>query len=164
MLAQFAVKGSFSEDCRVLQDLNIAGDDADEFLEAVHDAFGTRFDGFVFGDYFPNDDEIGGERWLRRLGFRDGRKVLTVGHLLDVIQHGIWFEPPVQDVFEPMGSPARRLAVRGLVVVVLPLAYVLVAVGAGEAFGLAPGVSFLLLGLPVAAVLAAVLWRRLPAN
>ena len=51
-----------------------------------------------------------------------------------------------------------------VVAVVLPLAYVLVAVGAGEAFGLASGVSLLLLGLPVAAVLATILWRRLPAN
>lgn len=163
VLARFTAK-LLSEDCRILQDLGISGDDADEMLSEVRKAFGTRFDGFVFHDYFPSDDEAGGERWLRRLGFRDDRKALTVGHLLDVIRRGAWCEPPAPDDFVPSGSRLRRGMVRGLVVMVLPLAYVLVAVGAGETFGLAPDMSFLLLGLPVAAVLAMVLWRRLPAN
>jgi hypothetical protein len=163
LLARFSAR-PLSEDCRLLQDLDIDGDDAGEFLETVQRTFGTRFDGFLFGAYFPDEDEAGSERWLRRLGFCDSCKALTVGHLLDVIQRGTWFEPPAQDVFVPAGGRARRAGVRGLVAVVLPLAYVLVAVGTGEAFGLAPGISVLLLGLPVAVVLAIVLWRRLPAN
>lgn len=163
LLARFTTT-PLSEDCRILQDLGIGGDDAGEFLDAVHQTFGTRFDGFVFSAYFPDDGEAAGEEWFRRLGFRDSRKTLTVGHLLDVIQRGVWFEPPAQDVFRPAGGPARRLAVRGVVALVLPLAYVLVAVGAGEAFGFAPATSLLLFGLPAAAVLAMLLWRRLPAN
>ena len=165
LLAQVSAhQWPISEDCRILQDLNLGGDDAAEFLDAVHDTFGTRFEGFVFNAYFPNETETMGEMWFRRLGFCDDRKAMTVGHLLDVIQRGAWFEPPAQDVAMPTGNRLRRYVVRGLVVVILPLAYVLAVVGAGEAFGLAPGTSYLLLGPPVAAVLAAVLWRRLPTN
>jgi hypothetical protein len=164
LLAQFTTRGLHSEDCRILQDLHIGGDDAGEFLDEVHETFGTRFDGLVFSDYFPNLDETGSERWLRKLGFRDDRKVLTIGHLLDVIGRGAWFEPPPQDAPLPTGNRLRRHAIRGLVAGLLPLAYVLAAMGAGEALGFSPTVSFLLIGLPVAAVLAAVVWRRLPAN
>lgn len=50
--------------------------------------FGTRFEGFDFGMYFPNETEavfwpIGG-----LLGWRHPKKEITVGHLLAVVERG----------------------------------------------------------------------------
>ncbi|HKU64422.1 MAG TPA: DUF1493 family protein [Rhizomicrobium sp.] len=167
LLAQAACrKAPFAEDTRILQDLNIGGDDADEFLEAIHEKFGTRFDGFEFTAYFPNEHEALGEYWVRRLGFQDTRKPVTMGHLTDVIQRGSWFEPPGQpSAFVPNGNLVRRYAVRGMVAIGMPICYSLAAVAVGAyGFGLSPGSSLLLFGFPAAAVLGVIMWRRLPAN
>lgn len=166
LLMKFGAKQPpFSDDCFLLQDLGIGGDDADEFLEAIHATFGTRFDGFAFATYFPDEHEAVGEHWFRRLGFKDTRKPFRLGHLVDVVQRGAWFEPPEQiEAALPSGGRIRRYAVRGAVAVGMPICYSLAAVGLGEAVGLSPGMSLLLFGLPAAAILAVILWRRLPAN
>jgi len=86
-------KKVISEKTLVLQDLGIGGDDAGELLDEIHASFGTRFDGFEFDLYFPNETEALGEHYARLLGFKSRRKPLPVGHLVSVIEHGQWFEP-----------------------------------------------------------------------
>jgi hypothetical protein len=168
VLRPFVGNESVSESARILQDLGIDGDDADEFLEAVHAKFGTRFDGFVFSTYFSNGEIGSGEGWLRRRGFEDRRKPLSVGHLLDVIIGGIWFDPPDQPVAFIKGSRLRRYAVRAFAAIRFPVFYSLAALALGEwigeTLGLARGIGLVLFGLPVAALLTAMMWRKLPAN
>lgn len=168
LLRDFVWKKQAVENARILQDLDIDGDDAEEFLTAVHKRFGTRFDGFNFSTYFSNSEIGSVEGWLRRLGFQDPRKPLTVGHLLDVIMRGAWFDPPDQPAPFVKGSRLRRYVVRGLAAMWLPI-FLSLAGGAlgeaiGETAGLARGVGLVLVSLPVAAFLAFVTWRKLPAN
>ena len=168
LLRDFVWKKQVTENTLVLQDLGIDGDDADEFLEAVHAKFGTRFDGFVVSTYF-SDGEIGsGEGWLRRRGFEDPRKPLSVGHLLDVIIGGVWFDPPDQPIAFIKGSRLRRYAIRAFAAMRFPVFYSLAALALGEwigeTLGLARGIGLVLFGLPVAALLTAIMWRKLPAN
>src|SRR5579863_10497581 len=127
VLEPFVGNESVSEDTRILQDLGIDGDDADELLEAVHAKFGTRFEGFVFSTYFSNEEFGSGEGWLRRRGFEDPRKPLTVGHLLDVIIGGVWFVPPDQPRPFVKGSRPRRYAVRAFAAMRFPVFYSLSA-------------------------------------
>lgn len=88
-------KASISESTSIYRDLSIGGDDAAELIEGVHAKFGTRFDGFKYEAFFPNETEAFGEHLARLFGFKNKkRKQLLVGHLVDVIQTGSWFEPP----------------------------------------------------------------------
>lgn len=168
VLKPFLWNESVSEDTRILQDLGIDGDDADEFLEAVHKTFGTRFEGFNFSTYFSNQEIGNGDVWLRRLGFEDARKPLTVGHLVDVIIRGSWFDPPDQPVTFVKGCRLRRYIVRGLMAALFPIFFsgsaLALGEGVGEAIGLARGVGLVVFGLPVAALLTVTMWRKLPAN
>lgn len=158
---------NFSEDVRILHDLGIGGDDADEVLEPIIEKFGTNFEGFDFTEYFPAENEMMAEKWLLRLGFENSRRPLRIGHLIDVIELGAWFEPPLP--LEPQTPPSsnrwRRYAVRGAVVLGMPICWTLIAVAIGEyGFGLSPGLSFLLFGIPAGAFFAIHMWRRLPVN
>ena len=168
VLRPFAGNESVSESTRILQDLGIDGGDADEFLEAVHAKFGTRFDGFVFSTYFSNGEIGNGEGWLRRRGFEDPRRPLTVGHLIDVIMRGVWFDPPDQSVTFVRGSRLHRYVVRGLMAALFPILFSGSALAfgewIGEQAGLARGVGLVLFGLPVAVLLTAMMWRKLPIN
>lgn len=166
LLAEFSVAHPpFDDKKRILQDLGIGGDDAEELLEEIHRKFGTRFKGFDCAEYFPGEHEAAGERWFRRLGFKDPYRPLRVEHLVDVIQQGCWFEPPPEAGPPPSGSQWRRYAVRGAVVLGMPICWTLMAVAIGEyGFGLSPGLSFLLFGIPAGAFFAIHMWRRLPVN
>lgn len=79
---------------RLYHDLNLSGDDANEFLNAVHGEFGTLFHGLRFGSYFPSEGEAP-FRWLERMlkGKTMGYREFTVGHLIAVISAGAWSEP-----------------------------------------------------------------------
>lgn len=168
VLRPFVGKESVSDDDRVLQDLGIAGDDAEELLDAIHKKFGTRFEDLRFSTYFPDDHEANGEGWLRRLGFEDPRRPLTVGHLLDVIMRGAWFDPPDRPAAFVRGSRLRRYVVRGLMAALFPVLFSgsALAFGAwiGEQAGLMRGAGLVLFGLPVAVLLTVMMWRKLPAN
>lgn len=75
----------------LFHDLSIAGDDAWELLEAVHQQSGTAFGDMCFSDYFPNEAAALGFcffPWRRR-----SKRRLTIAHLERVIQRGVWFEP-----------------------------------------------------------------------
>lgn len=86
---------SASEGTSIYGDLSIGGDDAAELIEGIHARFGTRFDGFKYEVFFPNETEALGAHFARLLGFKNKKgKPLLVGHLVDVIQKGAWFEPP----------------------------------------------------------------------
>jgi len=79
----------------IYHDLRIAGDDAYELFEMVATRFGTSFEGFDWPKYFPNETQIGPLwRLAEKLGHNETKwRRLTVGHLLAVIQRGVWFEP-----------------------------------------------------------------------
>src|ERR1700722_20063525 len=76
-------------------DLGIAGDDAVELFEMIMARFGTSFKGFCWPTYFPNETQTGPLwRLAEKLGHHETKwHRLTVGHLLAVIERGVWFEP-----------------------------------------------------------------------
>lgn len=80
---------------RLFHDLSLSGEDAVEFLNYVHQTFGTRFEGFEFDVYFP--DELDG--FLMHIakhlfGYKARRyKDFRFGHLVQVVEAGAWFEP-----------------------------------------------------------------------
>ena len=74
-------------------ELGIAGDDAVELLEDVHERFGTSFSDLEFDDYFPVVSEATGGRLSRLLGIRSNKRPLTFGHLVRVVERGRWFDP-----------------------------------------------------------------------
>jgi hypothetical protein len=78
---------------RLYQDLLLTGDDAYELLAEIKRRFGTSFDTLDFAIYFGEGDRA---NWLLHLnGYRDPNcRESTVGHLLNVIEAGHWFEPP----------------------------------------------------------------------
>jgi len=79
---------------RLYQDLQIAGDDASELLEGISRTYGTSFQGFSFSSYFPDETEACWFYLKSFFGFRDRtRKPLTLGHLIAVVEEGVWFEP-----------------------------------------------------------------------
>ncbi len=88
---------NISADAAIYHDLWLAGDDAGELLDDIHDRFGTDFRGMWFPTYFPSEGwESFSEHWLKLLGFRKKAywRRLTVGHLVAVVQKGTWFDPP----------------------------------------------------------------------
>ena len=97
MIAPFkGKKAALSRSTAIYHDLWLGGDDAGELLEAIHHRFGTNFHEMHFDQYFPNEGEVFSEHILKLLGFRKKARWrrLTIGHLIDVIQKGAWFEPP----------------------------------------------------------------------
>lgn len=89
-------KSTVSDSTRLWHDLRISGDDAYELLEMVHKRFGTRFDAFDFNAYFPGETDIFEglismiAAWFRR---SDGRREFTFGHLVAIVERGVWFQP-----------------------------------------------------------------------
>lgn len=93
ILKRISGRNKISSSCYLYHDFGIIGDDADELFEEIEKKFSTKFDGFVFHEYFP--DEYGSwPLWLMRL-FRcePKQKKLSVGHLLAVVERGHWFPP-----------------------------------------------------------------------
>jgi hypothetical protein len=79
---------------RLYHDLFIAGDDATELIDKIHDVFGTAFEKFVFDRFFPDEETAMYYMWSARLGYKGKRWVeLTFGHLVSVVENGQWFEP-----------------------------------------------------------------------
>jgi len=79
----------------IYHDLRIAGDDAWELFEMIAARFDTKFDGFDWPIYFPNETQIGPVWWLaEKLGHHETKwRRLTIGHLQAVIERGAWFSP-----------------------------------------------------------------------
>ena len=78
---------------RLLHDLGIAGDDALELLETIHDRFGTSFAEMPFVDFLPYETDALWCHWVMRLGFKSDKRELTIDHLAKVIDRCVWFEP-----------------------------------------------------------------------
>ena len=74
-------------------DLKISGDDADELLGAVQKKFGTKFEGFKFAEYFPNEPEAIFHHMGNLVGMKNKFKRFPFGHLVAVVKAGNWFEP-----------------------------------------------------------------------
>ena len=88
-------KRKISDSTAIFHDLSIAGDDAYEFLANVQKRFGTKFERMDFSKYIPDETEAIWFHFGRLLGLHPEKKKrrLTIGHFLDVIQSGDWFEP-----------------------------------------------------------------------
>jgi len=80
---------------RLYHDMGLSGDDAGEFLDAVHARFSTRFEGSEFETYSPNEGE-GLPRFFRKLGFDDHKKPFTFSHLVKIVEAGQWSEPDTE--------------------------------------------------------------------
>ena len=85
---------------RLLHDLGIDGDDAEEILLDFIERFHVDFSSFHFTDYFGSEAGAGG-RWLVRK-FRGGDALhfapLTVQDLLDAANRGRWIEHEKHEV------------------------------------------------------------------
>lgn len=93
ILEEYVWKSHIDDQSKIYQDLRIAGDDAWELLERIRHDFGVDFTGMNFANYFPSEGEVQIERLERLFRFAPKRKPLTVGHLLQVIEVGRWWEP-----------------------------------------------------------------------
>ena len=87
------VRKGLSDSTRIYHDLFISGDDADEFLEKIHNTLGVNFEGLDFSAYFPDESESFIMHLAVRIGFKSKKKEMTIGHLLDVIRKKSWFDP-----------------------------------------------------------------------
>jgi len=86
--------GSVGPATRLFHDLHLAGDDVDEMLTDLHEAFGTDFSGLSFSEYFPPEHEALVATWAVKLGFQTSKRPVTLQHLCDVVERGAWFDPP----------------------------------------------------------------------
>jgi hypothetical protein len=90
---QTGFKGQLSATTELYYDLSLAGDDTCEVLEALTRQFGTSWDGMQFERYFPDEATALFNQIAKWLGYRR-KNSFTIGHLLNVIRSGRWFEPP----------------------------------------------------------------------
>jgi hypothetical protein len=79
----------------VYHDLRIDGDDAAELLADISNSFAVSFKGMDFHAYFPDETEAIWWHWGSKLGIVSLRRFrpCTIGHLLNVIDRGEWFDP-----------------------------------------------------------------------
>jgi hypothetical protein len=84
-------KRKVNEDTRVYQDLNVYGDDADEFLMKYSEMFNVNLKFFNFTDYFPSEGDPILSELVRMIRLRPKKqlKELTVRKLLEGIQKGV---------------------------------------------------------------------------
>jgi hypothetical protein len=95
ILDRYIWRKAVTDNIRLYHDLWLSGDDAFELLEDVQKKFGTSFRAMDFNIYFPYEGENYGAWLLSRLGFPPTKfRAVTVGHMLDVIARGAWFDPP----------------------------------------------------------------------
>jgi hypothetical protein len=72
-------------------DVKIDGDDAYEFLEIIHKRFKTRFETLDWHMYFHDEPACGPFSQLKIFGYKENRRSLTFGKLLEAVQRGEWF-------------------------------------------------------------------------
>ena len=75
-------KKEINRDTKLVVDLKITGDDADDFFIAFAEKFNVDISGFKIGDYFGNEEDFVAS--LIKDLFRNkekGRKSLNIGHL-----------------------------------------------------------------------------------
>ena len=86
-------RDSIGDDSSLFHDLGIAGDDAAELFDKIHEKFGTRFDGLEFSTFFPDETEAIFYHVAKLFGYRSRKPELTLGHLVRVVEAGAWFAP-----------------------------------------------------------------------
>lgn len=97
-----------SKDTAIYHDLWLAGDDAGDLLDEIRSRFGADFRELWFPTYFPSECwEAFSEHLLKLIGLPKMApwKRLTVGHLIDVVQRGVWFEPPTPNRGQRLSWP-----------------------------------------------------------
>jgi hypothetical protein len=78
---------------RLQQDLHLAGDDVGDLLEKIAATYRTDFSALDFAAFFPDESEALSYYWTSLIGWKSDKREFTLGHLLDVINKGQWFEP-----------------------------------------------------------------------
>lgn len=78
---------------RLYHDLYISGDDAVELIEGINATFGTKFEGFEFAKYFPDETEGLVLKIVEFFGYKVRQSELSVHHMREVISKGQWFDP-----------------------------------------------------------------------
>lgn len=81
------------ENTEINNDLEIIGDDAYFMLLHFGKKFNVNFDGMNFNDYFPPElhFQYWYYKWFKPEKLK--RKPLKIGHLVEVVKKGRWFEP-----------------------------------------------------------------------
>jgi hypothetical protein len=93
IVQQIIASSSFiSDTTRLYHDLRISGADAVELIANIHDRFGTKFEGFVLEDFFPNEIDGFIYNFARIFGIYGKYRAITFCHLVAVVERGSWFE------------------------------------------------------------------------
>jgi len=82
-----------TKNTRIYHDLGITGDDMYELLENIQNKFGTSFEKFDFIEYCPNDLDAFIDYIIFKIGLGGKWTPFTVGHLIQVVKSGSWFDP-----------------------------------------------------------------------
>ena len=85
--------GLITEDTRLLQDLELDGDDAEEFIDTFSREFGVDMSSFCFEEYFGPEVSCRSMLSVLTMGIivRNGEKQpLTVGHLVNAVTNCRW--------------------------------------------------------------------------
>ncbi|TNE57340.1 MAG: DUF1493 family protein [Alphaproteobacteria bacterium] len=98
LVQDFSIYTVEDESTRIEQDLHLRGDDLWRVLERITAEYGTDFSAlewkkFFHGEYWRLRDMFWAiqNRWFG-IATTD-RPEVTVGHLIDVIERGQWFDP-----------------------------------------------------------------------
>jgi hypothetical protein len=97
-------KSHIRSSAEVYHDLRVYGMDLIELIVFINKKYGTTFDGFDPSQYGPPETGLFWRWMLERMGWRKTYKSLTVGHLIEVVQRGTWFDPTTAN---PAGGRAR---------------------------------------------------------
>lgn len=82
------IKSELKEEMSLYHDLNISGDDADEFLHKYSEAFNVSISNLDFADYFPSEGDPIFPAIIRFITGRKNReyKRLTIKNLQEAIE------------------------------------------------------------------------------
>lgn len=102
----FGNRTSLEPTTRLQHDLHLGGDDVDELLEKIVATYGTDFSELDFDAFFPDETDALSYYWTSLIGCESDKKEFTLGHLVDVINRGQWFDP----VAPGATPPATRIS------------------------------------------------------
>ncbi len=82
-----------SPNLRLLQDLGVTGDGAEQFLVAFGERFHVNLEDFPFEDFFTGEPSVKHLLWTLRIvkkPIRENKKLLTLGDLIGMADKGSW--------------------------------------------------------------------------
>ncbi len=84
---------AIKSESEIYGDFGIYGVDLCEIVDSLKRTYGTQFNSFSVHEYGPPESAVLVPYW-RKLGRYRNYKPLTVGHLIEVVRRGAWFEGP----------------------------------------------------------------------